>query len=45
MIRVHRNGGWGQLYISIVTDNGELYEKIDDLITEYELKAVGEQHE
>lgn len=46
MIRVHRNGGWGQLYISIVTDNVELYEKIDDLITEYELKELaGEHHE
>ena len=45
MIRVHRNGGWGQLYISIVTDDVELYEKIDGLITEYELKEVGEHHE
>ena len=46
MIRVHRNGGYGSLYMSIITDNVELYEKIDDLITEYELKELaGEQHD
>ena len=32
--------------MSIITDNVELYEKIDDLITEYELKELaGEQHD
>lgn len=45
MIKVYKNGGYGSLYISIATDNVELFEKITDLITEYKLKEAGEYHE
>ena len=46
MIKVYKNGGYGSLYISIRTNNVELYQAIEDLITEYELKELaGERNE
>ena len=35
MIKVYKNGGYGSLYISIRTDNVELYKAIEELIDRY----------
>ena len=43
MINVFRNGGYGALYISIRTDNVELYQEIEELIAKY--KQIGESND